>query len=332
MKKCLTIALALMMLFALVFSASAEAQKVLELDFSEASSDMADSQAQSQGEAKVADGRLAISGWRPGSTTSAGYVKTKGVLPAPNHQMGTMTLQFEFVPQDVSWTIAKVLIGAKDNGTEQDALVLEIYGNDFAMEKRGMFKLNMGGVVTDLGEFNTGELIADATYVIWLYKDNSTGTVDFYFYDKDSKVPAEPVLTVQADDMKGIIGNVAFTSYAGRYTVDNLVVYDGEAPRPTAPPTKTPTEKTPTSQTDSSTKAPSGTTDSTEAVTPTGESTTTGETVTDPDTQDGNRTTLIVILCIAGAVIIGAAVAIILVYRSSMKKAQENTEENTKEE
>ena len=190
----------------------------------------------------------------------------------------------------------------------------------------------MGGVVTDLGEFNTGELIADATYVIWLYKDNSTGTVDFYFYDKDSKVPAEPVLTVQADDMKGIIGNVAFTSYAGRYTVDNLVVYDGEAPRPTAPPTKKPTEKTTTSQTDSSTKAPSGTTDSTEAVTPTGESTTTGETVTDPDTQDGNRTTLIVILCIAGAVIIGAAVAIILVYRSSMKKAQENTEENTKEE
>ena len=333
MKKCLTIALTLMMLFALVFSASAEAQKVLELDFSDPSCVKNDDKSSiSKGTVEVADGVMKMSGWTPGTTTAANYVKTAGILPAANAKMGSMTLQFEYTPQDVSWICTGIVIGDQNNGSEQDAVVISLFGNDFKLETRGQIETNMGGIVTPLGEFNTGELIPDMTYVVWIYKDNTAGTVDMYFYEKGGKVPDKPTLSVQSDTIKTITGNISFTAYAGRYTVDNLVVYDGEAPRPTAPPTKKPTEKTTTSQTDSSTKAPAGTTDSAGAVTPTGESTTTGEAVTDPDTQDGGHTTLIVILCIAGVVIIGAAAAIFLVYRSSMKKAQENTEENTKEE
>lgn len=266
---------------------------------------------------------LKLSGWTPGTTTAANYVKTAGILPAANAKMGSLTLEFEFTPQDVSWLCAGIVIGDQNNGTEQDAVILALFGNDFKLETRGQIETNMGGIVTPLGDFNTGELIPDMTYVVWLYKDNKAGTVDVYFYEKGGKVPEKPTLSVQSDTIKTISGNIAFTAYAGRYTVDNLAVYDGEAPRPTAPPTKKPADKTTAAQTDSSTQAPAGTKAPAGTTTPAGTVTPTGA-AADGASQSGGNTTLVVILCVAGVVVIGAAVAILLVYRSSRKKALEN--------
>ena len=297
-----------------VISAAAEAKEVLKLDFSDAAQVTID-EANSQGTGEIADGILTISGWKPGSTSSAAYVKTNGVLKAPDDKLGTLTLEFEFIPRDISWTIAKVVIGDQGNGTEQDALVLEIYGNDFALEKRGMFKLNLGGVVTDLGEFNTGELMADATYAVRVYKDNGKGTAELYFYEKDGKVPAEPTLTVQSDDIKGIAGNISFTGYAGKYAIDNLAVYDGEAPKPTAPTTTT-AEK----PADTTAASPAGTTQ--QAGTTKGTATAGYATSTEAGERDGGNTALIVVLCVAAAVIVAAAVVVVILYRKGNKSGE----------
>ena len=328
MKKSMTLLLALLMTFALAFSAAAEPQKVLELDFSDSSCVRNDDKSSiSKGTLEVADGVLKMSGWTPGTTTAANYVKSAGILPAANANIGSLTLEFEFTPQDVSWICAGIVIGDKDNGSEQDAVVIAFYGNDFKLETRGQIVLNMGGIVTPLGEFNTGELIPDMTYAVWVYKDNNAGTVDLYFYEKGGKVPEKPTLSVQSDTIKTITGNISFTSYAGRYTVDNLAVYDGETPRPTAPPTTKPPAKTTTAQPEATTNAPAGTTAPTGAAGANGTATPTGTAATDGVPQDGGNTTLIVILCVAGVVVIGAAVAIILIYRSSRKKAGENIQD-----
>lgn len=314
MKKWLIFSMAVLAAMTMAVSVAAEANEVLRLDFSDGSQVKADDKSMPQGEVEIDNGLLVMSGWRPGGKTSAGYVKTEGILPAPDNRMGTLTLEFEFIPRDISWTVAKAIIGDQGNGTEQDALILEILGNDLALEKRGALRLNMGGVVTDLGEFNTGELMADATYAVRVYKDNSTGTAELYFYDKDGKVPAEPVLTVQSDVIKSIVGNISFTSYAGRYDIDNVVVYDGESPRPTAPTTttKATTEVTATTKADdSATIAPVNT--------PSG-SLTTASNGGDSASLDGGNTALIVVLCVAGVIVIAAAVAITLVYRSSITK------------
>lgn len=315
MKKWLTVFMVALTLMVMTFSVAAEANEVLRLDFSEASQVTMDDKAANQGEMEIANDVLVMSGWKADST-SAAYVKTKGILPASNSRMGTLTLEFEFIPRDISWTIAKVIVGDQGNGSEQDALVLEIYGNDFSLEKRGMLKLNIGGVVTDLGEFNTGELLADATYAVRLYKDNSTGTAELYFYDKDGKIPADPTLTVQSDVIKSIVGNIAFTSYAGRYDVDNVVVYDGETSRPTTPATTT------TADTTAKTEDTTTTTDDSTTTAPVNASTGSPTTAVDDGNNgsDGNNTALIVVLCVAGAAVVAAAVVILLLHRSSAKK------------
>ena len=334
MKKSMTLLLALLMTFALALSAAAEPQKVLELDFSDSSCVKNDDKSSiSKGTLEVADGVMKMSGWTPGTTTAANYVKSAGILPEANANMGSLTLEFEFTPLDVSWICSGIVIGDKNNGSEQDAVIVGFNGNDFKLDTRGQIQLNMGGILTTLGEFNTGELIPDMTYVVWIYKDNTAGTVDLYFYEKGGKVPEKPTLSVQSDTIKTVTGNISFTAYAGRYTVDNLAVYDGEAPRPTAPPTTKPPAKTTTAQTEATTNAPAGTTAPTGAASSNGAAgangtaTPTGTTATDNAPQNGGNTTLIVILCVAGVVVIGAAVAIILIYRSSRKKAGENIQD-----
>lgn len=320
MRKWMTIPLIVLMMLVMVFSTSAEAQKVLDLDFSDSSCVVNDEKAGlSKGTLTIEDGVLKLSGWTPGTTTAANYIKTAGILPENVGPLGTLTIEYEFTPQDVSWLCSGLVIGDQANGTEQDAVIVGFNGNDFKLETRGQITLNMGGILTTLGEFDTGFLIPDMTYIVRVYKDNTAGTVELYFYEKDGRVPDEPTLLVQSDIVKTITGNISFTAYAGRYTVDNVKVWNGEVARPTNPPTTTRTTTT-------TTKA----TEETDATSNASSVTTSNGDTDDSDVPDVNNTngTLIVILCVAGVVVVGAAAAILFFYFSSKKKTNvENNEE-----
>ena len=325
MKRWGSVLLAVCLTVLLLIPASAEATQVLELDFSDPSCVQRDEIAMKnyKGEMKIEDDVLKLSGWTAGTTTAANYIKTAGILPEAYSQMGTLTLELELTPQDISWICIGIVIGDKANGTEQDAVVVGVTGNDFTLEKRGQIQLNMGGVVTELGTFNTGELMADMTYIMRIYKDNEAGTVEMYFYEKDGKVPSKPTLTVQSDIIKTIQGNISFTAYAGRYSIDNVRVWDGETPRPTNPPT--------TTRVITTTEAPTVTTSSKgnttgEKSSATGKTTSTAsDTATDAEEEDSRSAVWIVLLCIAGAAVIGAAVTVTLLYRSSQKKKKDDT-------
>ena len=259
------------------------------------------------------------------------YILSGGALTRENSpagiaagdKMSSDSIQLELTPQDISWICIGIVIGDKANGTEQDAVVVGVTGNDFTLEKRGQIQLNMGGVVTELGTFNTGELMADMTYIMRIYKDNEAGTVEMYFYEKDGKVPSKPTLTVQSDIIKTIQGNISFTAYAGRYSIDNVRVWDGETPRPTNPPT--------TTRVTTTTEAPTVTTSSKgnttgEKSSATGKTTSTAsDTAADAEEEDSRSAVWIVLLCIAGAAVIGAAVTVTLLYRSSQKKKKDDT-------
>ena len=325
MKKLFPLLIALLLLLSMSFSVSAEAKPVFELDFSDSTCIKNDDKAPlSKGSLEVVDGKAKLSGWTKGTTTAANYIKTAGILPDELVPMGTLTLEYEFIPQDVSWLCAAVVIGDQNNGTEQDAVIVGFNGNDFKLDVRGQIELNMGGIKTTLGEFNTGNLVPDMPYIVRVYKDNATGKMDLYFYEKEGKVPTEPTLSVQSDTIKTISGNISFTGYAGRYFVDNVKVWKDKAPMPTNPPTKAPTTTTSAATAVPSegdaTKAP--TSGSVTADTP---DTNTTNAINQDNEQvtDSSQTVLIVVLCVAGVVVIGAIVAIVLMYFSFKKKLDE---------
>lgn len=128
MKRWGSVLLAVCLTVLLLIPASAEATQVLELDFSDPSCVQRDEIAMKnyKGEMKIEDGVLKLSGWTAGMTTAANYIKTAGILPEAYSQMGTLTLELELTPQDISWICIGIVIGDKANGTEQDAVVVGI--------------------------------------------------------------------------------------------------------------------------------------------------------------------------------------------------------------
>ena len=66
-------------------------------------------------------------------------------------------------------------------------------------------------------------------YVVDFVTDPETGKADLYFYAASDKKPETPTLTVTNDSMKKIVGDIAFSSWGGKYSADNVkVLYLGE--------------------------------------------------------------------------------------------------------
>ena len=165
------------------------------------------------GTAVISGGALHVNGWNPEHTAGSDAV-TRGILGT--NEMSSFDLSLEYTPTEVQWSHDKLLLGYGNNGTENGALILEMSGE----VRKAIIKKKVDGQETVLAEAEM-TFTANATYEIRVNVNAPAGKMTA------SIVPAGGTaveLNVKDEFIKTLKGDIGFSSWGGRYMVDNMTV------------------------------------------------------------------------------------------------------------